>query len=359
MESLFIVLLDGRVCMFESVDDRFDSVCIKGEANIQLKKNQVDWCIREILGNLGVDDLQEWSVTVIYDPVTSDLLSPVIAGLLPHKPSGLEIRILESLMPELLLKCKMISPGQTVTVALGTRCWQVTLTEEGRVSEVTCIENVAPDERLSECDIPGALRADYTFTTNRTEFENVNEQLKKMTSQCLEKTLHIVQLQKNIENIERTELQNQLNINLKDELLFDYESAINELIHLLIPITVSEKIKAVVGARIFYNDCSSMPTKLLELASSTSSSILIEKLYSRIKFVYGKLLKKETLQYFLINNKCTAEILIELSRHDDFEIRKMVAKHQNSPSHLLKLLIDDKRKEVRDIANSRISNTKF
>lgn len=356
MESVFIVLLDGRVCMFESVDDRFDSVCIKGEARIQLKTDQVDWCIRELLGNLGVDDLQEWSVTVIYDPVTSDLLSPVLTAVLPHKPSSFEVRSLESMMPELLLKRKMISPGKTVTAALGTQCWQVTLTEDGRVSEIGCLEGVTPDERLSECDIPSALQTDYTFTTNHAEIDDLNKKFNLINDKYIEKTHQIENLQEKIKNKEHIEAQDKFNIKQNNEKIIQYESAINELINFLMPTRILNIVNNVVGARFFYGDSSSISPKLLEIAASTTSSIITEKLYSRMKLTYGNSLKKETVQSFLNNNNCSAEILIELSHHDDFDVRKMIARHPNCPSNLLKLLINDKRKEVRDIAQSRINN---
>ncbi|MCB5271889.1 MAG: hypothetical protein LHW56_08600 [Candidatus Cloacimonetes bacterium] len=354
MESLFIVLLEGRVCVFESVDDQFDSVSIKGEECTQLKTNQADWCIRELLGNLGVDDLQDWSVSVIYDCVTSELLSPVLVGLLPHKPFGLEVRSLESLMPELLLRCKMISPGQTVTVGLGTRCWQVTLTQEGRVTKIECMEGVVPNERLSECDIPGALRDDYAFTANHIELDNLLNQLNTMTNQYTEITQQMEELQK---NIHYKELMNQLyvlNLNQKEEIINNYELAINELVRLLIPMKPSNIINNVFGARIIYDDSSSSLPEMLKLVSSTKSGIITEKLYSQMKLVYGNLLKNETIQYFLNNINCSEKILIELAHHNDFDVRKKVAKHQNCPSDLLKLLINDKRKEVRDIAQSRI-----
>lgn len=336
MESLFIVLLDGRASMFESVDNRFDAVRIKGEERIQLKTDQVDWCIRELLSNLGVDDLQEWSVSVIYDPVTSDLLSPVLARLLPHKPSGLEVRSLESLMPELLLKCRMISPGQKASVALGTQCWQVSLTEDGRVSEISCLEGVTPDERLSECDIPGALRTDYSFTTNRKELEQCEAQLEIMTNNFDTCNRCLKNIQKELEQTKLTQLLLQKDHSLKQNFINELSNALSEVCQFAVSPNMYtfknfEKLSksvnpesfggvfgaAMIAGNIIFNkneNREEIDNQIANFIARTKNTLVINNIYSILYSQYGEKLNPVIFDKLLSNPKCPKNILESIAQ---------------------------------------------
>lgn len=373
MEQLFIVLLEFRACVFESVNNRFDPVCIKGEERISVKQNQANWFIQELLANLGVDDLQDWPVTIAYDPISAELLPSIMTSLFPHKPDGLEVRSLEALLPEVLLKHKLIAPGQTVTVGLGTHCWQVGLTEEGRVSGVVCLDAVTPDVCLSERDIPAALCADYTFITNHKEVEHLEARLLEMTEQCTEYRRQIYSIESEL----TTEKQNQLTYKLRltdaERRLNKYKIAIDEVFELIIPCDEFEKNKIIqdflsssFDRPSLYAQCRLGGSKLTELTeiihditkltSKTSNNLIIEAIYTRASHVLNFFLdidlsKKFGLPYEIKD----ISFLKNIYFYEELSIRKLVAIHPNCPKNIIELLSEDKNETIRNIAQSRLN----
>jgi len=350
----------------ESIDGRFEPVCIKGEERFPLQERQVKWFLSELLGNLGEDDLRGWSVGVIYDSESSSVLPSVITELFQHHSGKLEVRTLESLLPEVLLKRKAITLGRSVTVAIGGRCWQVVLTEEGRVSSVACLEDTVSEVRLTELDIPSALLADYAFTTNRKELERTASELADMTIQWDKSVLQNKELLVYIENLQKALADQEVEISThkQDINTFMFRIIDNALGNVVDSNLFSTSAKRLLGVYLTStylhktNDEKIITNKInISLNSIESNKFYIKNFFKCLnsKLIYTSFdIQKLFIRILLDEEDCPIPILQNLSKNKDCDLRKMVIWHPNCPQNIIKIFLQDQDESVRDAAQKRL-----
>ena len=351
MNSLSIILNDGHVCAVESIDDRFEIIRVKGEKRIPLGQDRAGWYLTELLNNLGIDDLREWAVAVIYGTTETHILQPLLISLLAQNSIKLEVRSLEAILPELLLKRALIAPGQTTDVAINKQCWRVTIEENGKLTELYPIDTENPDLLLTEHEIPAAFRADFSFTTDRKELNRIEAQRVEMEKQWIECKNQLEIIQTNCSHATKNNLLNLLNYNAEKEKSIHLEKLIEKLCECIANIYYLHKHD---NSSLFRSTKSEIDNAIHTLISQINNEFVLENFLIRLIKKFGILLSKEILTSFLKSKFCSAKILDILHNHEDWKIRNIISGHPKCPVEILNKLANDKTITVSNAAKNRI-----
>lgn len=369
MNSLSIILNDGHVYAVDSVNDRFKIIHVKGEKRIPLAQDSTDWYLSELLNNLGLDDFREWAVAIIYGPTEAHLLHPLLISLIPQNPRKLEVRDLEAILPELLLKRGSITLGHTSDVAIGKTCWRVAISESGEVTDLYPIDSKNPDFLLAEHEIPAAFRANYSFTTDRKELNRIETQLADMENLWIESKKQIEVIQNNLSHALKNNVLHILNYKKEKEKCIELEESIVKLCSCITNIYRANIYRA--NNYRANNFCSKFFNSAIRLSSNdmrdtdfldevekliaqANNEFVIETFFINITKESEPLLGEVIIQLFLKNKMCPEKVLKTLHTHKDWRIRKLVAEHQNCSIELLQNLLDDTSIKVSQAAYRRI-----
>lgn len=184
----FVFVINGyKLYVYEMVNKNNAEIFrIRGNRYDELDLDDPEYSIermqRYIMDTLNYGDFSNCGFTVIYNNVNSEVLKVLSEYFLPCK--DWQVNKLEDILPSLLLKLDKIKPGEKKIVSYGKDTWLVEITNDG---ESIMEEGDQESEvKLQIDDIPVSLYANYSFTTDKEEINNLKNKLDD-TENLLEK----------------------------------------------------------------------------------------------------------------------------------------------------------------------------
>lgn len=225
MDKFLIILMQQKLYIYKSDNgSNFETFYVNGEKDFnwdnEFASKDFQRLREEILDVCNLEDLNQVSFEIIYNNVSTTIIRDISDVFLPC--FMWKVVSFEDILPEILIKMKLIKPGKSVCIMFDNFNYQVSMSEGGYIKT-----NVSNDKYEIDLDINmilTSLTINYQFVTDENEIkkrdleiidkanhnkeliEKINlleSEIKTLNDKIIMKSKELTEKNKIIKNIER------------------------------------------------------------------------------------------------------------------------------------------------------------